>query len=167
MRRRAAVKASAEAASLLPEMDTPGLGRLNNFIGFRLRRVQNHLSREFADAAADYKLRSGALSALAIIEDNPGISQAEIGRQIGMDSSAVVALIDELEARGWLARRNVPSDRRRKAIFLEPAGRETLDQLFVILERSENAVLRALTPSELLTLNRTLDRVYAQIFEED
>ncbi|SOB88241.1 DNA-binding transcriptional regulator, MarR family [Sphingomonas guangdongensis] len=157
------MSAKAEPEPLLPEDEQPGLGRLNNFVGFRLRRIQNHLSRQFSDAAAQYRLRSGALSALAIIEDNPGISQADIGRQIGMDSSAVVALIDELEERGWIARRHVPSDRRRRAIYLEPAGRETLDELFRILDRTEHAVLRALSSSELLLLNRTLDRIYDQI----
>jgi hypothetical protein len=52
-------------------------------------------------------------------------------------------------------------------IFLEPAGRQTLDHLFAILDHSEHAVLRALSSSELLTLNRTLDRIYAQIFADD
>lgn len=147
------------------DIEAPGLGRLNNFVGFRLRRIQNHLSRRFNEAATEYKLRSGALSALAIIEDNPGISQADIGRQIGMDSSAVVALIDELEDRGWIARHPGVNDRRRKAIYLTSQGRETLDRLFSILDITEQEVLLALSPSELISLNRMLDRIYGQIFE--
>ncbi|MBJ7415285.1 MAG: hypothetical protein JHC88_07510, partial [Niveispirillum sp.] len=39
-----------------PEID---LGRLGDFIGFRLRRIQNHLSRNFSARNADWNLRSG------------------------------------------------------------------------------------------------------------
>lgn len=157
-------QSTALATSPEEPQDQPGIGRLTGFVGFRLRRIQNHLSRRFAERAGAYKLRAGAMSALAIIEDNPGLSQAAVARQIGTDASGVVLIIDELEERGWISRRRHPSDRRRSALYLEPAGREALDSLFEILGEIEHEILGALSSSELLLLNRTLDRIYDHCF---
>jgi DNA-binding MarR family transcriptional regulator len=144
-----------------------GIGRYEGYVGFRLRRIQNHLSRSFAEASAPYRLRVGAMSALAIIEANPGISQAKVGRQISMDASGVVTLVDELVERGWISRRRAPDDRRRSALYLEPLGERILGELFAILDRTEHAVLQALSSSELLMLSRTLDRIHDHCFGDE
>ena len=155
------------AAAALEAQERPGIGRLSGFVGFRLRRIQNYLSRSFAERTAEYKLRSGAMSSLALIEDNPGLSQAKLARQIGTDASGVVLIVDELEERGWISRRRHPSDRRRSALYLEPAGLDVLDRLFAILAETEHEVLSALSSSELLVLNSTLDRIYDHCFGSD
>ncbi|KQS03763.1 hypothetical protein ASG11_05480 [Sphingomonas sp. Leaf357] len=144
--------------------DPVEMGRLNGFIGFRLRRIQNHLSRSFSERTQEYGLRSGALSALAIIEANPGISQAVVAREIGMDASAAVALLDELGQNGWTKRVRVANDRRRYAIHLTDQGKIMLDRVFEILAETEDAALRSLTSSELLMLNRALDGIYQSCF---
>jgi DNA-binding MarR family transcriptional regulator len=152
-----------------PVKDVPAdepveMGRLSGFIGFRLRRIQNHLSRTFSERTQEYGLRSGALSALAIIEANPGISQALVAREIGMDASAAVALLDELGQNGWTKRVRVAKDRRRYAIHLTDTGKVMLDRVFEILAETEDAALRSLTSSELLMLNRALDGIYRNCF---
>lgn len=136
------------------------LGRLGDFIGFRLRRLQNHLSRDFAAAARKQKPRSGLFSALSLIEANPGISQREMAAEIGLDKSPTVLLVDELEARGLAVRRPAETDRRRHALHITPAGAEWLDRSCSILDKTEATVLQSLSPRELQTLHRLLDRMY-------
>ena len=46
------------------------LGRLGNFVGFRLRRVQNQLSRNFTAVTTELGLRQGLFSSLAIVAAN-------------------------------------------------------------------------------------------------
>jgi len=140
------------------------LGCLTGFIGFRLRRIQIHLSRAFSERTQSYNLRSGALSALAIIEGNPGISQSIVAREIGMDTSAAVALLDELEQRGWIERKRLAQDRRRYAIHATDLGRTILAELCAILMETENAPLQSLSPHELLMFNHVLDKIYANCF---
>ena len=148
---------AAPAGESGPGMD---LGRLGEFLGFRLRRVQNQLSRDFAAATADHNLRSGLFSSLALIAANPGISQNELSREVGLDKSVTVTIVDELEERGWATRERSKSDRRRHALFVTPAGQAELDALFGILEQTENAALHQLSPAELHLLHQLLDRVY-------
>jgi DNA-binding MarR family transcriptional regulator len=159
---------TTEPADLIKE-DTPGnepveMGRLSGFIGFRLRRIQGHLSRSFSEETQEFGLRSGALSALAIIEANPGISQALVAREIGMDASAAVALLEELGKNGWTKRVRVANDRRRYAIHLTDKGKTMLDRVFEILGKTEDAALRSLSSNELLMLNRALDVIYQNCF---
>lgn len=141
--------------------DRVSLGRLADFVGFRLRRVQNQLSRDFAAATAAHGMRSGLFSSLAIISANPGISQSEISAEVGLDKSVTVSIVDELEKAGWAERRRSPRDRRRHALFATPAGEEHLKLLFGILQATEDAVLHQLSPAELALLSEMLDRMYA------
>ena len=89
------------------------LGRLSSFLGFRLRRVQNQLSRDFSARTRAWGLRQGMFSALEVIAANPDISQTNLSREVGLDKSVMVAMVDDLEARGWVKRTRSTNDRRR------------------------------------------------------
>lgn len=136
------------------------LGRLDEFIGFRLRRIQNQLSRDFAAATADRAMRSGLFSSLSIVAANPGISQNELSRAVGLDKSITVQIVDELEKRALAERQRSPTDRRRHALYATDAGLAYLDELFDILAETEDAVLHQLTRAELALLRELLDRMY-------
>lgn len=143
------------------------LGRLGDFVGFRLRRVQNQLSRDFAAATADRKLRSGLFSSLSIIAANPGVSQSELSSVVGLDKSVTVTIVDDLERLGWAERRRSPTDRRRHALYVTPAGEQQLDELFGILAETEDAVLHQLSPAEMHVLSELLDRMYDACVHDD
>jgi DNA-binding MarR family transcriptional regulator len=143
------------------------LGRLGDFVGFRLRRVQNQLSRDFAAATADRNLRSGLFSSLALIAANPGVSQNELSKETALDKSVTVTIVDEMERRGWATRERSKVDRRRHALFVTKAGQAYLDELFAILDRTEDAVLHQLSRAELHVLNELLDRMYSACVRDD
>lgn len=143
------------------------LGRLGDFVGFRLRRVQNQLSRDFAAATSAKGLRSGLFSSLGIIEANPGISQSELSREVGLDKSVTVTIVDELEKFGWAVRERSKEDRRRHALVITEEGKAHLDELFDIVERTEDAVLHQLSPAELHLLSELLDRMYDACVRDD
>lgn len=145
----------------LPEVD---LGRLGDFIGFRLRRIQNHLSRNFSARHADWNLRSGLFSSLAIISANPGISQNVLSREVGLDKSATVQIVDDLEARGWAQRHRSPHDRRFYELMVTEAGQAALDALFAHLEETERDVVAHLSKEERVLLQSLLDRIYQRCF---
>lgn len=139
---------------------TVGLGRLDDFFGFRLRRLQNRLSRDFATATADRNLRSGLFTSLAIIAANPGISQADLAAQVGLDKSVMVSIVDELERSGWARRERSTVDRRRHSLFITEGGESYLSELFNILEATERAAREHLSAAEFRLLNELLDRVF-------
>jgi DNA-binding MarR family transcriptional regulator len=163
MSARSATRKVASSAS----NDRLSLGRLGDFVGFRLRRVQNQLSRDFAAATAAQGLRSGLFSSLGIIAANPGVSQSELSREVGLDKSVTVTIVDELEKFGWAERQRSPHDRRRHALYITPEGEKHLDELFGIVAQTEDAVLHQLSPAEMHVLSELLDRMYAACMRDE
>jgi len=143
------------------------LGRLGNFVGFRLRRVQNQLSRNFTAVTTEQGLRQGLFSSLAIVSANPGISQSELSREVGLDKSVTVTMVDEMEKFGWAERRRSQQDRRRHALYVTAAGEAKLDQLFALMDQTEAEVLHTLSPAEMALLSELLDRMYDAIVREE
>lgn len=137
------------------------LGRLGGFVGFRLKRIHLHFSQVFSQLTEGDGIRSGVFSSLAIIAANPGISQIELSREVGLDKSVMVSIIHELEEQGWAERRRSATDRRRHALHITAAGERQLDALFDVLHETEIKVLQTLTSGERQILNELLDRMYA------
>lgn len=148
------------------EGEALSLGPLGDFVGFRFRRIQNQLSREFAAATARHDLRSGLFTALAIVSANPGLSQIALAREIGQDKSITVLIVDDMEKRGLAERRRSPNDRRRHALFITTAGEAFLEELLGSLRTVEGEVLTCLSAAELQLLGNMLDRIYHRCFRE-
>ena len=109
--------------------DSIRLGVLADYIGFHLRMAQDASFRAFARHVGMRDLKPGRFAAMTVISNNPGITQAELGRAIARDKSSVTPLIQELESRGLVERQRSPTDRRSIALSLTATGEETLSRL--------------------------------------
>lgn len=105
------------------------LGVLGDYIGFHLRMAQDASFRAFARHAGMRDLKPGRFAAMTVISNNPGITQADLGRAIARDKSSVTPLIQDLEKRGLVERQRSPTDRRSIALSLTATGEETLSRL--------------------------------------
>ena len=142
------------------------LGTLNHVLGFRLRRIQTHLAKALVGrlsqvpAVAGSVVRTGEFSALALVAANPGMSQIQLAGVGGFDKTAVVAMVDDLEAKGWVLRQRAPDDRRRHTLHVTPAGEAMLIELTKIAQANEARINLALSAEERQRLYETLDRIY-------
>ncbi len=97
---------------------------------------------------------------LNLLHLNPdGLSQTELSRQLIMHRSNVTGLVDRLEKRGLVARREVAADRRAYRVVLAPAGKRLMAD---ILPRYFEAAERAwdgLTAKRVAELLADLERV--------
>ncbi len=105
------------------------LGALGTFIGFHLRLAQDASFRAFARHVGARDLQPGRFAAMSVIHNNPGITQAGLGRTIARDKSSVTPLIQELEKRGLVKRERSRSDRRSVTLTLTAAGEAMLRRL--------------------------------------
>jgi DNA-binding MarR family transcriptional regulator len=80
-----------------------------------------------------------------------------------LDKSAIVTILDELEARGLAVRGRSREDRRRNALFLTRRGEELTAEMAVVAHESEEPLRGALAPDELEKLLELLDRAYAAL----
>lgn len=113
------------------ETETPlQLGPLAGFIGFHLRLAQEASFQAFAERVRDFELRPGRFAVLALIAQNPGISQTALGRAAGRDKSTLTPALNDLARRALVRRRRVAADRRSYALSLTPKGEKLLAELF-------------------------------------
>ncbi len=98
-------------------------GDLSNLVGYRLRRAQQELFRDFAASIPD--LSPGRAGLLMLIEANPGLTQSRLAQAMALDRSTMVGVLDALEARGWVERRK-GTDRRTNGLWLTRTGRVLL-----------------------------------------
>ncbi len=105
------------------------LGVLGDYIGFHLRMAQDASFRAFARHTGVRDLKPGRFAAMTVISNNPGITQAALGRAIARDKSSVTPLIQELERRGLVERQRSSTDRRSISLSLTASGEEALRRL--------------------------------------
>jgi len=68
----------------------------------------------------------------------------------------MVAVIDELEARGLAERRSDPADRRARRVFLTEQGERTLQRIRALVGALQREFFGALTAEERKTLHALL-----------
>lgn len=134
-------------------------GRLEQLLGYALRRAQVRVFQDFEAEMNELGLTPGQLGALFLIEANRGLSQSELGAALGIDRSSVVPLIDRLQKRGWVRRAARASDRRAHALELAPAGTALLARLLPRLEAHEGRIAASLQPGERKRLFELLTKV--------
>ncbi|MFC1400990.1 MULTISPECIES: MarR family winged helix-turn-helix transcriptional regulator [Streptacidiphilus] len=98
---------------------------------------------------------------LAALEQWGPASQADLGRDTGIDRSDVTAALTELEARDLVERRADPEHGRRKIVTITPRGLDVLADLDTMVDRTQDALLAPLTPAQrrqfVSLLSRLLD----------
>jgi len=140
-------------------------GLMAGFVGPKVRMLWNLLNARMVLALAPYGLRAGAFSAMALISANPGCSQNELARGLGMDKSAIVAVLDQLQARGLVSRTRRAGDRRRHALELTPEGEALMQEMRTAVAVPGRPIREALAPAEMQQLLSLLDRACRALAE--
>lgn len=88
--------------------------------------------------------------------------QKQIAAVLNLDGSAVVRLLDTLQA-GDLIERREDSDRRAKAITLTAAGQQIVDKTEAAAMRVRDGALAGLSADDLATTARVLRQICATL----
>jgi len=133
-------------------------GLLPRLVGYQLRLAQLAVFRDFDRATADLGLTPGRFGMLVLIEANPGVTQSELARAVGLDRSTMVALLDQLEDRRLVSRRQ-GEDRRTNGLWLTATGRRLLGKMKRRVAAHEARVAARFTRAERELLLDALRRL--------
>ena len=121
---------------------------------FRLWRASHTLTAEALDSIG---LTPALFALLNVLGARDGTIQQQLSFDMGIDPSAMVKLINELENVGLAERRRRPNDRRAWEVAITPKGRRTLERARRLASQIEDQVLGGLSATDrrqLLTLLR-------------
>ena len=116
-------------------------------------------SRIFFDR---WNLSPSQFNVLNLLYDQPeGCTQAELSRSLIMHRSNVTGLVDRLEARRLVQRRDKVNDRRAYRVVLSAAGRKRVQQILPHYYQAAEQVWGDLSARRTNQLVADLDRVCA------
>jgi len=151
---------SATADLLPPPGAGPPLGAASP--AFLLAQVGAQAAAQFAERLIPLGLAPAHAGLLRLVHASEGLSQQALCAKLGIAPSRVVALVDDLEQRGFVARRDHPHDRRSYALYLTDDGRNTLKSIGKIAREHQDALCAALNVDERAQLASLLTRIAKQ-----
>ena len=133
--------------------------RLRTMPSWLLSRAALAGDRLVVACLAEVGLRKHHFTALLAVAEEDGLSQAALGRRLGLDVSDVHTVVGELEERGSLARTRDPADRRRNVLRLTASGRRELARLERRVGAAQDALLAPLSATARRQLVTALEAV--------
>jgi DNA-binding MarR family transcriptional regulator len=130
-----------------------------NAPGYLIRRAHQVSVAIFMDAAAQLDITPVQFAILNALIDSPGIDQVSLAQQVAMDAATSGSVIGRLESKGWLKRELDESDRRRRRLWVTPAGCEVVAQLKGPIGESQRRLMAPLAPQEVQELRRLLEKL--------
>jgi DNA-binding MarR family transcriptional regulator len=132
---------------------------LDDLLGFQARMAHVAIYRDFNASLADLQISQRHTALLWLIGANPGVSQAALGATLGMDSATMVGVIDRLEKDGRVMRKLSRVDRRRRELYLTPAGAKLLQKVKKAVVRHDQRFKTRFNERDLAALMDGLQKI--------
>jgi DNA-binding MarR family transcriptional regulator len=129
---------------------------------FLLAQLGAHAASQFAERLRVLDLAPADVGILRLLRIASGLSQQELAGKLKIHPSRLVAILDNLEKRGFLERRPNPDDRRLYSLHLTKEGEEVLGRIGKVAREHQDALLAALNDEERAALGSLLLRIADQ-----
>jgi DNA-binding MarR family transcriptional regulator len=129
--------------------------------GFLIRRLhQIHLAL-FAEECKAFGVTPVQYSILTVAAAQPGLDQAALASEVGVDRATMADVLARLERRGLVRRSRVERDARRKLVHPTVTGRRLLARMDGPAQRAHERTVALLSPTERTLFIETLRRLVA------
>jgi MarR family 2-MHQ and catechol resistance regulon transcriptional repressor len=109
---------------------------------------------------ARWDLSPSQFNVLNLLDGSPeGLSQTELGRELLTHRSNITGLVDRLEKRGLVRRKEVPGDRRAYRVILAPAGAGLVQEILPEYRERADHVWDGLPPEKIFALSSIMEHV--------
>lgn len=115
---------------------------------FLLAQLGAHAASQFAERLRVLDLTPADAGILRLLSIAAGVSQQELATKLQIHPSRLVAVLDNLEKREAVERRQNPEDRRLYSLYLTKKCGEILENIGKVAREHKEALLSALTPEE-------------------
>lgn len=102
---------------------------LESTIGYSIRRAQISVFQSIYGVFDDKAVTLVQFSVMAVVADNPQITQAELAEVLAVERPRIVPLLNKLEEMELVQRLVCDTDKRNRRIVLTAKGGKTLAEL--------------------------------------
>lgn len=134
-------------------------------LGFLLHDVARLLRKRFEQRARNLGLTRSHWQTLAYLNVNEGIHQAGLAELLEIEPITLVRILDRLQERGLVERRQHPTDRRIWLLYLKDAARPLVAEMRQIGDATRGEALEGISEAEREALHRTLTHMKSNLIE--
>src|ERR1700760_406750 len=134
----------------------------------RLRKLASWQANKVSILGARMTARHMPLTArsdfavLAALEEYGALSQADLGRRLGLDRNEVSGIVPRLAGERHVDRQANPADRRRNVVTLTASGKRYLEEIQRHADAAQDELLIGLEPAERRQLNELLAKLLSR-----
>ena len=132
-------------------------------VGFLVSQLGYAVTRRFRADLEDLSLEPRHFGLMRALATAKALSQQALGESLHIPASSIVALLDQLEAKGFVLRRLDPTDRRVRVVELTDAGQAVLERAVEIGIAIEAALCQGFEPDQRESLISNLQKVAGNI----
>jgi DNA-binding MarR family transcriptional regulator len=136
------------------------IGEIRDIVGFHIRLAHGAVYRHFTETFEDIDLTQKQVSVLWLVADHPDIAQTDLAARMRMDRATTMAIVNRLEARGYLVRGKSETDGRKQTLNLTNAGQAALVTAKEAIGQHEEWLKSRFTDKEVERLIELLTRIH-------
>ena len=130
----------------IKETAPPGIAqRWPTLLMIKLGRITMH---RFSEALEPFGIRPRHVAALIELRDRGELTQQTLCGQLHLDPTNLVAILNELEDRGYATRRRDPDDRRRHLVVISKKGVAVIEKVSRVMDGVEDDLLEGFDAAE-------------------
>ena len=129
---------------------------LRRLTGYRMRRATSAMLTAVTETLEPFGLRRTTFSALTVIGERPGLTQAQLSEALAIERPNMVRIVGDLETAGLVVRDRADGDRRAYALRATEEGRRVGRRALAALARVEAALVEGLDDTEIAAFHRAL-----------
>src|SRR3954467_14253002 len=140
------------------ESTPPGIAKQwPTLLMIKLGRITMH---RFTEALEPFGIRPRHVAALIELRDSGELTQQSLCGQLHRDPTNLVAILNELERKGYATRRRDPEDRRRHLVEVSKKGIAVIEKVSEVMDGVEDDLLDGLEPAEREHLEGLLTSIW-------
>lgn len=130
---------------------------LGSRVEYALKRAQHVLRLRVDEALKEARLTTPQYAALSVLEEEPGLSGADLARRSFVTPQTMNVIVTKLENHGLIERGPHPGHGRVLRAYLTDEGRKLVSSAHEKVEAVEDKMLYGISQEDRIRLARTLD----------
>jgi len=151
----------------LEDEESVQLPQFDRSLPMSLLRAREAVMSKFVPSLKEHDLSPQQWRVIRMLDQQDGIEISELSKRCFLLKPSMTRIVQNLEFRNFIERRDVKSDQRKRALFLTKAGRDLVALVAPKSEERYEFINREFGSRKLELLQELLDDLVAAIGEEE
>ena len=157
------IKADATRQLLRPWQEAVPNDRLAHLV----RDAGRAYTRALQLRLADHGVPFGHWTFLRILWETDGLTQRQLSDRAGVMEPSTFAAMKNMEALGYIERRQLPDNKKNMYVHLTPLGRALKKKLVPLAEDTNQVSTQGLSASDIQTARRVLLAILSNLAQDE